>query len=154
MKEIPLTKGKVTLVDDLDYEWLNQWHWFYCSDGYARRSVRFGKVIVTIYMHRLIVKCSNDKQIDHRNLNKLDNRRSNLRIASLSQNNMNRPTQCNNKSGIKGVCWATRDNKWLAAIQFQGKKISIGYFNDKDKAAQAYAEKARELFGEFAYIGD
>jgi hypothetical protein len=95
-----------------------------------------------------------EDQIDHANLEKADNRFSNLRSASRSQNTANRPTQPNNTSGYKGVVWDGRRNKWFVKIKINGRQKIIGYFS-RDRihdAAVAYERAARECFGEFARI--
>jgi hypothetical protein len=100
-----------------------------------------------------ILKAPPGKFVDHRNLNKLDNRRQNLRIATRSQNGMNRRAMSNNELGIKGV---SRDkNKkgktplFVARITVEGKTRRLGYFRTTEEAAAAYAAAARELHGEF-----
>ena len=149
MKEIPLTKGKVAIIDDEDFEWLNQWNWYYGCDGYAfRTDCKNGRK--SILMHRLILDTPRGMETDHINQNKLDNCRKNLRSATTSQNQANRPAPRNNTSGMKGVQWDKRANKWLAVIQFHGKLIYAGYFENINDAARAYSDKANELFGEFA----
>jgi hypothetical protein len=91
-------------------------------------------------------------QIDHINGDRSDNRFSNLREATNSENQQNRGVQSNNTSGCKGVNWAKHANKWRAAIMHNGKPKHLGYFDaDKlDEAAAAYAKAAREHHGEFA----
>lgn len=93
MKKIPLTQGHFAIVDDADYEWLNQWKWrakkaAYLS--YAARSVRVNGKTETVYMHRLIMDCPKGKEVDHANRVTFDNRRDNLRICERSENQKNR----------------------------------------------------------------
>lgn len=88
--------------------------------------------------------------IDHINGNPLDNRIANLREATESENGANSKLYTNNTSGIKGVTWIARERKWRAAIQCRGRTICIGTFSDKERAAAAYREKAKILFGDFA----
>ena len=109
MKEIQLTQGKVALVDDEDYEYLNQWKW-YANEWkggklYAVRNVRKNKQYIGYEsMHRLLSSNKDKKLVtDHINGNTLDNRKSNLRICTISENTKNRQIQKNNKSGFKGV---------------------------------------------------
>lgn len=89
-------------------------------------------------------------QIDHANLNKADNRWSNLRQATNSQNHANVGKRRHNTSGIKGVYWHKRRCKWQAAIMVNGSLRALGYCNTKEEAAELYAVAAREHFGEFA----
>ncbi len=161
VKKIKLTQGKYTLVDDKDFEWLNQWKWCVIFDSnhkwYAVRAEYIGepgkKKRTTVRMHRLIMGNPVGLQVDHKGLdNTLDNRRSNLRLATKSENMRNRSTQVNNKSGYKGVSWSKQNKKWYAWIGVNGKTIPIGHFDDIRIAAKAYNEKAKELHGEFARL--
>ena len=91
MKHIKLTKGKSTLIDDEDFEWLNQYKWYCSVKGYAARNVAQDGKKITMRMHQAIMGKQNDKlEIDHKNGNKLDNRRDNLRICSHAENSKNR----------------------------------------------------------------
>lgn len=158
MKEILLTKGQVALVDDCDYEWLNQWNWYACSSNstvpgfYARRTIKDtnGKKY-NVYMHRLITGASRGVEVDHINHNKLDNRRENLRISSRSENNRNRKKQRNNTSGHKGVQWIKRLNVWCALIQINYKRVSLGHYRAYEDACNAYDNAASLYHGSFAY---
>src|SRR4030065_939634 len=105
MKEIKLTKGKVAIVDDEDYDWLMQWKWRINSIGYAMRTVKKNGKARKIFMHRVILNTPSDMCSDHANHNRLDNRRCNLRICTKQQNQANAPAPKNNRSGGKGVSW-------------------------------------------------
>lgn len=158
MKEIILTQDKFALVDDSDFDFLNQWKW--CA-RYAKNAKTFyalrgqwenGKVN-TIFMHRIIMKVTNSRiLVDHINHNGLHNYRSNLRVATFSQSSSNRRKFKNSTSKYIGVCFAKSLNKWMAQIQKDGKKINLGYFENEHEAALIYDNKAIELFGEFANI--
>lgn len=91
-------------------------------------------------------------EIDHINRKKDDNRWVNLRECTHAQNTRNSEKSKNNTSGYKGVCWNKRAKKWQAAICFKGKVKGLGHYNNKQDAAKAYNDKAKELFGEFAYL--
>ncbi len=152
MKEIPLTRGKVAIVDDDMHEYLMQWKWHISHNGYAvRTSSRvFGKQ-KRIPMHRAIMNPPDGMLVDHINSNrKLDNRRENLRICTRAQNVCNTKLSKKNTSGFKGVNWHKRAKKWQAMVQKNNKNFFAGYFDDPEDAAHAYDEKARELHGEFA----
>ncbi|AYV74294.1 HNH endonuclease [Bacillus sp. PK3-056] len=154
MKEIPLTKGKVALVDDEDYEELSKHKWYYTRSGYAARDTRNNARTSgnCIYMHKYIVP-SNEK-VDHINRNKLDNRKENLRHATNALNLSNRPKQVNNNSGYKGVSWSKVANKWTAEIQAQKVRYRLGYFEDKSDAARMYNFWCVFLHGEFALLNE
>ena len=100
-----------------------------------------------IYMHQLITE---KKDMDHENLNTLDNRKCNLREATRSQQGANRPRQSNNTSGFTGVYWYKRNNTWRAEIKINKKTIHIGYFKSKYDAIVARLKAEKEHFGEFA----
>jgi hypothetical protein len=151
MKEIELTNGKVAIVDDEDYEWLSQWKWLCTHKGYAARCVRIknGNPI-TVYMHREIIGPPDGMFTDHINHDKLDNRRENLRVCTMSQNNANIPKRKNNSSGRKGVYWREDAKKWIAQISPGGTRINLGYFSDINDASCAYKNAAEKYFGDFA----
>lgn len=152
MKEINLTQGKVALVDDSDFEWLNQWTWtalMYKNVWRARRSERRK----TIYMHRVILGLT-DKNIfcDHKDHNGLNNQRDNLRVATSSDNNSNITSRAGSSSKYLGVHFFKRDQKWCAHIEKAGKKKNLGYFDKEEDAALAYNNAAIEVHGEFANL--
>ena len=91
-------------------------------------------------------------EIDHENLKRADNRWSNLREATHSQNMANGRKYRNNTSGYKGVFWENRKSpkKWRAMIDINGKHKHLGYHSSKEEASAAYNKAADELFGEFA----
>jgi hypothetical protein len=147
---IPLTQGKFAIVDAEDYEHLSKYKWYAVYAGgkfYAYRSVKYRAVS----MHRQIMGEPKGKVVDHRDGNSLNNRRSNLRICTFAQNQLNRRST-GGVSRYKGVWFKKGHNKWKAQIGFNGKKIHIGYFKDEIDAAKAYDKKAKEFFGEFAYL--
>ncbi|OQR57428.1 AP2 domain-containing protein [Bacillus sp. CDB3] len=148
MKEIQLTKGNVALVDDEDYEKLMQNSWCYQSPGYAAR--RRNKRIEL--MHRVIMNAKKGEQVDHIDMNRLNNQKENLRIVNNSQNGMNKLVQNNSTSGYKGVSWRKERNKWEAYINKDNKRYKLGYFENKNEAAEAYNKKAIELHGQYATL--
>ena len=102
MKYIPLTQGKLAIVDDEDFEWLSQWKWHFNRKKYAARTINHsGK----LYMHQVILNTPKGMLSDHRNGNGLDNRRKNLRACNVQQNKANSRLPKNNTSGFKGVYW-------------------------------------------------
>ena len=148
---IRLTRGKFAIVDAEDYGRLSRHKWHACGRKgccYACRSHN-GK---TIEMHREILDAPAGMVCDHRNHNRLDNRRRNLRICTPSQNCQNRRPQPGGTSRYKGVYWNRDARKWLARIQHRGRLIHIGCYDYEADAAIAYDDMAIELFGEFACL--
>jgi len=152
MKKIQITQGKTILVDDEDFEILSQWKWS-LSNGYAtRRLKRLNGKQRDQKMHRFLMGEPKGKQIDHINGNKLDNRKSNLRICSIRQNRYNMPQRSDNKSGYKGVYWCNQAKKWIARIRFENRLYYLGRFTDPKLAAFAYDKAALKFFKEFAFL--
>ena len=89
--------------------------------------------------------------IDHINHIRHDNRWTNLRDATHSQNQANRVKHKNNKSGYKGVCWSKTNKRWCAVIVYMKKKMHLGYYTTPQEASEAYRKKSIELNGEFSY---
>ena len=152
-KEIQLTQGKVAIVDDEDFERINQWKWYY-GGGYAGRNKKRTKGIPRgLSLHCFIMgKPSDGLEVDHIDGNKLNNQKSNLRIATRSQNAMNVGITKRNKSGYKGVSWHKCSNKWEVRIRINGKKLHLGLFINKEDAAKAYNDAAKLHHGEFANL--
>ena len=148
IRQIILSRGKVTIVDVNDYDWLSQWKWHMCHD-YAVRNIRIASGRKLIYLHKFILDASNNTEVDHVSRDTLDNRRCNLRLATRSQNQINTRKIIGTTSKYKGVSWKTSNRKWVAQIQSNKKKIFIGYFDYETQAALAYNNKAKEFFGDF-----
>lgn len=156
MKQISLTQGKYALVDDEDFERLNQHKWQVCKKGYcfyAQRSIQKSNGgWTTSPMHRQVMSAPPDMQVDHHNHNGLDNRKANLRLCTRSQQQHNQLSHKNTSSKYKGVCWYKLYKKWLASIRYMYKSYHLGYFYNEVEAAKAYDAKAKEIFGEFACL--
>src|SRR5689334_1184115 len=110
-------KDKFVLVDDEDFEFVNQWQWFLRHDGYAARTEYLGggrKNLSnrTIFLHRVLMEAKRGEIIDHKNGDKLDDRRSNLRRCSKQQNNTNHKVYKTCKSGYTGVQWREDRERW------------------------------------------
>jgi hypothetical protein len=104
-------------------------------------------------LHRFILGISNPKiQIDHKNRNGLICTRENMRIATNQQNSFNQIGAKNSTSPFKGVCFDKSRNKFAAYIKHNGKRFALGRFISEIEAAKAYDKRAKELFGEFAYL--
>jgi hypothetical protein len=155
----PLACGREIIVDECDKALLGGRHWTATQPDpevetfYAITSGRSASGGWTaIYMHRLILGAPRGKVVDHVNGNGLDNRRDNIRLCTISQNNANRIGR-RPASGFKGVYRTdTAASRWLAQIWFDGTTRRLGVFSDAREAAHAYDEAARKVFGEFARL--
>lgn len=148
---ISLSQGLYALVDGEDYPFLVKYKWYAHKIDKNVYAKRYGKGNKKIAMHRDIMKPLPNFQVDHINGGGLDNRKQNLRIATSAQNKHNQKIRKTGSSQYKGVCWDKDQNKWRASIRHNKKSIYLGLFNTQIKAAKAYDQKARELFGEFAH---
>ncbi len=151
-REIQLSNGGVAIVDADDYERINRWRWARSPNGYAGRTATGGKKVL---MHRQILGAKEGDEVDHINREKLDNRRSNLRFVTRSQNMHNRPRQKNNTSGAKGVSHDPTHRgkkKWRASIQVNGRYKLVGRFVTMEEAVAAYDDAARAMVGEAAMV--
>jgi hypothetical protein len=105
-----------------------------------------------IYMHNQIMQPEPGKVVDHENHNGLDNSRSNLRLASRSQNCYNRKKKTGVRSRYKGVSYVKGRKKWRVYISYNGQRIHLGYFDNEIDAAKAYDEAAKLYHGKFAVL--
>ncbi len=154
-REISLSRGKVAIVDDADYEWLSAFSWSVVgpSDGtrlYARCKIRRNGQRKSVMMHRLIMG-EPQSEVDHRDGNKLNNQRSNLRLATHWQNGWNRKVQKNNSSGLKGAFFHKSAKRWHSTITVNKKTFRLGWFPSAEEAHNAYVQAAKVLHGEFAH---
>lgn len=159
MKTISLSQGKEAIVDDADYDHLNQFKWSAqrieksgCVIYYAYRTVwsrQQPKTQKRIFMHRALMAAPTGQQVDHKNRNGLDNRRENLRICTPGDNQHNSGPRRGGSSQFKGVHW-TRYG-WSASIKPPTGTKHLGYFLHEEDAARAYDVEARKQYGEFAY---
>jgi hypothetical protein len=157
MKEIPLTQNKVALVDDEDFEALNQFNWYAAQRDTRWYAMRNGpkvkrKRLYMVMMHREIVNAPCGVDVDHWNRDGLDNRRKNLRLCSRTENLRNKRRRYDSKSPYKGICYRVPNQSWQVRIRRDREEIHIGYFPDPISAAVAYDVAAILLFGEFACL--
>lgn len=154
MMEIPLTQGKIAIIDDEDYNSVSKYNWQVRKSynvWYALRSSHT-PIRKTIFLHRFLLHPKSNERCDHINGDGLDNRRINLRIATFAQNQMNRRKNPGFSSRFKGVMWNKQHNKWMTQIKINKKQIHLGYFSDEVEAAKAYNVAALEHFGEYARL--
>jgi hypothetical protein len=155
MKTIPLTNSSLLVfVDDSDYEPLACHNWQLHDNGSACRGSSKGGKSPVVYMHREILAAHKGFDVDHKDRNRLNNTRTNLRIATRSQNSANSDSSTRKRaaraSRFKGVFWHNMNGKWCAQITANQKHRYLGSFHNEEDAAKAYDSAARIAFGEFA----
>jgi hypothetical protein len=150
--EIPLTQGKVALIDDEDFERVSQFKWhalkrpagkFYAEGKVNGRKIR---------LHRFLMDAPTDMEVDHIDNDGLNCQRYNMRLATHAENGKNRSMGRDNTSGFKGVHFARRYGKYQVRIVADGIRYHIGYFDNPVEAARAYDAAARKLHGDFAAL--
>jgi len=160
-KLLPLSQNKFAIVDADDYERLSKYKWCVSKTphtNYAMRRTK-GKRIngkrvkrKTIMMHRFIMNAPRGLVVDHINHNGLDNRKQNLRLCTRAENSRNRRPFNIKGSRYKGFSWDKERKVFIACIYCNGKNYYLGRFKSEIAAAKAYDKKAKQLFGEFAYL--
>ena len=156
-REIPLTRGQITLIDESDFADVSQWKWYATRDFttgkfYAARQVTIGKKKQKLlYLHTYLMGF---KRTDHKNRDTLDNRRENLRECTSQDNARNRSLRKDSITRFKGVHFRPNRKSVVALIWLQGKSVSLGSFSSEriEDAARAYDAAARMHFGEFASL--
>ena len=153
-REIPLTKGKIAIVDAADYEELQRYGWYYVATGpdhgYARATINGQPV----YMHRFLMQAPDGTEVDHIDLDRLNNCRDNLRLATTAQNQQNTAKRSDTLSQFKGVTFDKHRARWKAAIKLPNTKTqkNLGHFDTEVEAAKAYDAAAINAFGEYARL--
>lgn len=159
MKEIPLTRGKVALVDDADFEALAKYKWQAKRDKKTwyvyRRARKSDGEKGLMSMHRQIMVAGPGREVDHKDGDGLNNQRDNLRLCSHAQNMCNHQHKTDGCSSLyKGVCWRKDVARWVAKIRVSRRLIHLGLFDSQEDAAQAYNQAAKQYFGEFAALNE
>jgi len=135
----------IALIDIRDIEKVKKYKWHISGTGYvSHKSTK-----TSLLLHRYITDCPKGKVIDHANHNRLDNRRSNLRICTQKQNARNQSIRTDNSSGYKGVRWHPQWG-WQAYIADKGKQVHVGWYKTKEEAIKARMRRANEFYGGFA----
>lgn len=148
----------IVYYDAEDHELIISRHWhllkikgrFYCSTNIYKNGINGAQT--QIAMHRFLMNPSNGRLIDHIDGNGLNNRRNNLRIATVAQNNYNKSVAKRNVTGFKGVGFYKKRGDYVASIKVNGRSIHGGYFPTKEQAAERYNELAIQHFGSFAKL--
>lgn len=138
--------GKEFYFDLEDYDLIKNYYWMSNNYGY----VYAHNNDTTVSMHRLVINCPSDMVVDHINGNKLDNRKSNLRVCTIAENVRHRVSSSNNDSGNLGVFFDKRINKWCSKLFYNGKNYYLGSFETKEQAIDARRHAEIKYFGEFA----
>lgn len=152
-REIPLTQGKVAIIDSSDAPRVLVHKW--CA-AYGRNGKWYAKATIkqrAVLLHRFLLDALTGIEVDHENGDGLDCRRSNLRKATRAQNNQNHPVRRTSKTGLKGVTFCPKNrNPWRVRVEANGKRFNVGLYPTAEAAAQAYNAKAKEIHGEFARL--
>jgi len=156
VKFIALTRNKIAIVDADDYEYLNKWVWFalVTRNGIsyaARKEKKQEGGQTTVLMHNQILKREVDLTVDHKNLDTLDNRKSNLRRCTVSQNAHNYSKSSANSSGFRGVYFNQQKGMWVSRIQVNGKSKYLGAYGTAEEASEVYITASKEIAGEFTW---
>lgn len=153
---IVLSRGYFALIDSSDYDKVSPFNWSADTTSgsvYAKRYMNMGGgVLVLTYLHRFIMDAKYGEEVDHKDGNGLDCRRSNLRVCNSQKNNMNRRKSPNGTSSFKGVSWDKSRDQWRATIKINRKMQYLGRFTSEVVAAETYDSAAMRLFGEFAVL--
>ena len=146
------SKGEEFYFDLEDYNLIKDYNWHIDAEGYVCTNIYRDNTKTHIKLHRLVMKCNDSKlDIDHINHIKYDNKKSNLRIVTRCQNNMNMSKRKDNTSGVTGVVWYKTKNKWRAQIMVDKKNISLGYYKNFEDAVRVRKEAEEKYFGEYSY---
>jgi len=146
MKKISLGNGLFAKIDDDDFEKVSKCLWHISKSNYASATIKSKSV----FMHRLIMKPPKNMVVDHKDGDRLDNQKSNLRICTQQENVFNQLKHCRTTSSqFKGVHWCNKTEKWLSKIRHKNKLYRLGEFIIEEQAARAYNIASEILRGEF-----
>lgn len=157
--QIPLSRGYIALIDEIDGD-LAQYRWYATSGRclYAGRNINKNGVHANVNMHRIVMErilgrtpCSQEF-VDHIDRNGLNNCRTNLRLATPSQNLYNQKRRRDNTSGCKGIYWNKQNKKWDVRIHVNSERIYLGFYDDLNEAKEVYRQAALKYHGEFARV--
>lgn len=149
-------QGRPFYFDIEDFDIINKYYWRVHQHEYVSTSIYDPntKKITQIQLHRLIMNPLPEQEVDHINHIPYDNRKSNLRITTTAQNQMNSIISSRNTSGVKGVNWSKSENKWYARISVDGRRIELGYYFNFADAVKARKEAEIKYYRQYQYKGD
>lgn len=158
MKVIKITQGCRAFIDDEDFEKVSRYRW-YLVRPLKSKTLKYAACKKypdgekkTLLMHRLILNAPKGRPVDHIDRNGLNNQKSNLRICSIRENNLNCKIHKTNKSGYRGVCWHEQNSCYRAYFSLHNKTYHIGLFQTAKEAAIARNEKMKQLGCKFARL--
>ena len=149
---IPLTQGREAIIDAADVPLVRDMHWRVQKSNHTAYAKATPASRKSVLLHRLLIGALPGQIVDHANGDGLDNRRANIRLATYAENLRNCRRPLTNRSGVKGVHWASRNKKWMAQIKKDGKSTYLGLYSSKEEAGAAYAKASAELHGEFGRV--
>ena len=139
------SKNEEFIIDKDDYEKIKDHTWSLDGNGYARTGFDNSQ----IKLHRYVTDAPDDMEIDHKDGNILNNRKSNLRICTRQENAMNLKLSKNNTSGHKGVYFDKTCNQWFSVINYKKTRINLGFYKSQIDAIKARQDAEKYYFGEF-----
>ncbi len=149
---VPLTRGYEAMIDAYDVPLVEGFNWYALVNAWAVRAMRNiwrDGIRETIYLHRVIMSAPQGAMVDHIDGNPLNNRKSNLRLATNAENQRNSKRRKDNTSGFKGVHLDKRKGLWRAQIKLNGTKRWLGYFGTPEEAHFAYCKASATIHGDF-----
>ena len=161
--ELTLTQNQVCLIDGNDMALVGEYQWYAHKSSRNKRNNYYVQCTLptvdgkqkTLLLHRVIMGITDPKvQVDHVDMNSLNNCRLNLRVATHSENRCNQIAYSNSKTGIKDIYWHKRENKYRVQIKINGKQKQYGSFNTIQEAVVRRDELLPLLHKEFANTKD
>lgn len=135
------------IIDKEDKQLIEKYYWSKSHNGYWISSSNYSNNHCCIRLHRLLLGAKHGEYVDHKDRDRSNNRRNNLRLATKQENNINRTKQNNNKSGFVGVYWDKQTSMWRAQIKINNKIITLGRYNNITDAVITRLQAELEYFG-------